>query len=42
MRMIALAGTILLSLLVLVDDVSYIAVIMLSSMGKPVLLLLWL
>jgi hypothetical protein len=40
--MIASAGTILLPLLALVDDVSCVAVAMLSSMGKPVLLLSWL
>jgi hypothetical protein len=40
--MIASASTILLPLLALVDDVSCIAVIMPSSMGKLVLLLSWL
>jgi hypothetical protein len=40
--MIASAGTILLLLLALVDDVSCVAVVVLSSMGKPVLLLSWL
>jgi hypothetical protein len=40
--MIASAGTVRLLLLALVDDVSCVAVTVLSSMGKPVLLLLWL
>jgi hypothetical protein len=42
MRMIASAGTVLLPLLALVNDVSCVAVAVLLSMGKPVLLLLWL
>jgi hypothetical protein len=42
MRMIASAGTILIPLLALVDDISCVTVAMLSSMGKPVLLLPWL
>jgi hypothetical protein len=39
--MIASAGTILLSLLTLVHDISCVAITVLSSMGKPVLLLSW-
>jgi hypothetical protein len=42
MRMIASAGTILLPLLALVDDISCIIVAVLLSMGKPVPLLSWL
>jgi hypothetical protein len=40
--MIASAGMVLLPLLTLVDDVSCVAVTVLLSMGKPVLLFLWL
>jgi hypothetical protein len=42
MRVIASAGTILLSLLALVDDVSCVVVAMLLSLGKLILPLLWL
>jgi hypothetical protein len=40
--MIASAGTILLLLLALVDDVSCVIIAMLTSMGRPALLLSWL
>jgi hypothetical protein len=36
MRMIASAGTVLLLLLALVDDISCVAVVVLSSVGKLV------
>jgi hypothetical protein len=41
-RVIASTSTILLPLLALVVDISCIVITMLSSMGKPVLLLSWL